>query len=169
MSVLVLKLMRMCKTVICALLCVFLLAGCGSRSSVPSAHYEEVLSTLTASAKLNDTASYLKCFTPAAQSAYLSSGRYDPDLTEKLEHSEDGKEYLLTYTVLDHKELDSAGIASLKLDYTEKYSQRIEIVKAYDLKIEFSSGSRCVTDKVTVLYNGSQWLILGDVIESFFK
>lgn len=148
--------------------CVTLLAACGSRENPPSAHYEAVLDTLVSAVKVHDTSSYLKCFTPEAREDYAASETYDPDLTEKLALSGEGKEYKLIYSTLEHSELDSSGIAKLKKDYAERYRKRIEIMKAYELKVEFSSGDKSTQKMLTVFYNGISWQIMGDVIESYF-
>lgn len=162
--------MRILKKLLCLGLCACILAltACGSKESPPSAHYEAVLDTLVAAVKLHDTPSYLKCFTYEAREDYASSENYNRDLTETLAKVEDGKEFKLVYLTLEHNELDSSGIAKLKSDYAEKYSKRIDIMKAYQLKVEFSSGDKTSEKMLTVFYNGITWLIMGDVIESFF-
>ena len=171
MSVLVLKAMRNLKLLLLAgLLAGLMLAvsACGKKQSAPSAHYEAVLDTLVSSVNVQDTDSYLRCFTADARNAYTSSESYDPELAKDLAQKSEDKSLKLQYTTLEHTELDSSGIAKLKSEHTEKYSRRIEVTKAYQLRVEFSSGADDKEMQLTVFNDGSRWLIAGDVIESFF-
>lgn len=171
MSVLVLKAMRTVKLLLLAGIMtgmMLITSACGKKQSAPSAHYEAVLDTLVSSVNVQDTESYLRCFTSDARQAYASSENYDPELAKDLAQKNEDKSLKMQYTTLEHTELDSSGIAKLQSEHAEKYSRRIEVTKAYQLKVEFSSGAEDKQMQLTVFNNGSSWLIEGDVIDNFF-
>ena len=146
-----------------------LLAGCSSDAPAPSVHYEKVLDTLTAAVKAKDTEAYLLCFTEAARLNYKKSDRYDRELASKLVPSDGGEQPALIYTVNDHRELNNEEISVLEGAYKEKYAMRIDITKAYELKLLFTSGTRRAERTLNAVNNGNGWLILGPVIENYFE
>ncbi|MBR6872667.1 MAG: hypothetical protein IKN17_04060 [Ruminococcus sp.] len=154
--------------VLAAAVCL-LAAGCGSEEPVPSAHYESVLDTLTAAVKMKDTHGYLLCFTEAARLTYEASERYDRDLTSKLVPQQEGETPSLLYTVTEHRELTAGEVSALEEAYKNKYSLRLDITKAYELKVVFTAGSRHTERTVNAVNNGSGWLVLGPVIEKLFE
>ncbi|MBR4555111.1 MAG: hypothetical protein IKO27_05900 [Ruminococcus sp.] len=160
--------MRIIKYIIVTVLAAVLLAGCGDSENNTSAHYEVVLRTLTQSVRTDDTEAYLLCFTDAARAVYEKSPGFDRKLAGKLAVTEDGVRLGLICSVADHRELERDEIAALRDAYSEKYSRRLEITKAYELKLEFSSGRSEAKRTVNVINDGTNWLIMGPVIESIF-
>lgn len=154
---------------ILALAAACLLTGCGSDAPAPSVHYEKVLDTLSAAVKAKDTDAYLLCFTEAARLNYKNSDRYDRELASKLVPSEEGDSPALICTVNEHRELNNEEISVLEEAYKNKYAMRIDITKAYELRILFTSGSKRSEKTLNAVNNGNGWLILGPVIESYFE
>ena len=158
------------KKIISALLlaAAMLLTGCGSEAPAPSVHYEKVLDTLSAAVKAKDTDAYLLCFTEAARLNYINSDRYDRSLAAKLVPETEGEQPAMVFTVSDHRELNNAEITTLENAYKDKYAMRIDITKAYELKASVTSGTFRTERNFNAVNNGSGWLILGPVIESWF-
>lgn len=155
-------------TVLLAAAVCLLAAGCGDEAPAPSAHYETVLDTLTASVKLKDTDAYLLCFTEAARLRYKNSDEYSKELTAKLIPSDDGEQAGLVCRVAEHRELETAEVSALEEAYKAKYAMRIDITKAYEIRAEFTSGRNSTEKTLNVVNDGTGWLIMGPVIEKFF-
>ena len=149
------------------LLAAVLLCSCGDKERPPSANYLSAIEAMTQSVRLNDTEGYLMCFTDAARDKYRASESYDKDIAAKLTFDGE-KTHLLQYNIEDYHELNSDEIAKVKAQHTEAYKRRIEVSKAYELDIEFTSDGKTARRKLTVINNGVGWQICGDVIESFF-
>ena len=158
------------KKIISALLltAAMLLTGCGSEPAAPSAHYEAVLDTVSAAVKAKDTDAYLLCFTDAARLNYLNSDSYDRSLAAKLIPSDEGEQPAMVFTVNDHRELNNNEISALETAYKDKYSMRIDITKAYEIKASVTSGALKAERTLNAVNVGTGWLLLGPVIESWF-
>ena len=156
-------------TVLLAAAVCLLTAGCGDEAPAPSAHYETVLDTLTASVKLGDTDAYLLCFTDAARLKYKNSDQYSKELTSRLVPSDDGEQAGLVCRVADHRALTDEELSTLANAYKEKYAMRMDITKAYEIKAEFTSGRHSTEKTLNVVNDGDGWLIMGPVIEKFFE
>ena len=162
------KLLKLITLMLTAACLALALSSCGDEEPPPSEHYETVLDTMTAAVKAEDEDTYLRCFTPAARDSFSLSRSKDSNVTDKLHNSKGDSALPLVYETLEHREIDISGIKNLQRQYTEKYARRLDIVKAYELKVEFSSGESSATRMITVFNNGNDWYILGDVIDKLF-
>ena len=144
-----------------------LFTSCGEHERPPSANYLTAIEAMTQAVRVTDTEGYLMCFTDAARQKYKTGDDYDPDLAGKI--SFDGEEsHILQYDVEDYRELDSEEIAKLKDEYTLAYKRRLDVSKAYELGLEFTSDGKTAKRTLTVINNGVSWQICGDVIKSIF-
>ncbi len=145
-----------------------LLCSCGDSERPPSANYLSAVEAMTQAVKVADTEGYLMCFTEAARDKYRTGENYDPGLAGKITF--DGEtSRLLQYDVEEYHELNSSEISKVKEDHIEAYKRRLEITKAYELDITFTSGERTARRKLIVINNGVGWQICGDVIEQVFE
>ncbi|MBR1763976.1 MAG: hypothetical protein IJ746_01115 [Ruminococcus sp.] len=159
--------MRRLILIVNILLAAVLLCSCGDRDRPPSANYLSAIEAMTQSVRLTDTEGYLMCFTDAARDKYRASETYDKDVAANITF--DGEDtHLLQYSVEEYRELDADGIAKIKADHTAAYKRRIEVTKAYELDIEFTSDGKTARRTLIVINNGVGWQICGDVIESIF-
>lgn len=131
--------------------------------------YEAPIATFISAYNKGDNASMLGCFTPGAVEITGEEYSLADSITEEIK-SVMGEKVSLTYKMHEKQELDENEIEALSAEYTEKYSLRLDIKKAYKLSVTISTvigvphkATTGIIDIITIKA-GSSWYIYGDVL-----
>lgn len=111
----------------------------------------------------------LACFTPGAIESFGEENDIVKALSEDIE-STIGESTRLLYDVLEKQEMDKEFVKIISDEYTDKYSLRLDVKKAYKLKVVISAAlginKKATTGELEIITikAGSSWYIYGDVI-----
>ncbi len=159
--------MRILRCIAAALIAAVMLASCGSdKPEIKSMEYETPVATFVNAFNKGDEDSLVKCFTAGAQEEFSKSGEKAVEaLKESIENAA-GNTTVLSYTLDEKTQLGEEYISSLKESYTEKYGKRLDIKKAYSLKVTFKAvpGNKEYVREMITIKTDSGWCIYGDVI-----
>ncbi|MBP1572619.1 MAG: hypothetical protein J6A55_02300 [Oscillospiraceae bacterium] len=130
--------------------------------------YEAPIATFINAYNKKDSASALGCFTPGAKDLYGTENDIVNDLSSYVD-SVVGDRARLSYKVLDKQELDEQAVNAISDEYTDTYSLRLEVKKAYKLKVKISTkgGNLSATNEnleIITIKAGSSWYIYGNVL-----
>lgn len=152
------------------LLPVLLLCSCSDKEPKRQyLEYEAPLATFINAYNKKDSRSMLACFTPGAIESFGEENDIVKALSEDIE-STIGESTRLYYDVLEKQEMDKEFVKIISDEYTDKYSLRLDVKKAYKLKVVISAAlginKKATTGEfeIITIKAGSSWYIYGDVI-----
>lgn len=157
---------------IVAALSLLLLSACSDKEPEKTyLEYEAPVATFINAFNKKDSATVVGCFTPGAKDAFGNENDIVDVLSSDIE-SVVGSRTRLSYKLIDKQELDEEAVKAISDEYTDKYSLRLEIKKAYKLNISVStkgatSSASNENLEIITIKAGSSWYIYGDVITSF--
>lgn len=159
--------MRILRCIAATVIAAVMLTACGSdKPEIKSMEYETPVATFVNAFNKGDEDSLEKCFTMGAREEFSESGEKAVETLKECIESAAGSTALLSYTLDEKTQLGEEEIASLKEDYIAKYGKRLDIKKAYSLKVTFKTAignKECASEIITVKTDGG-WCIYGDVI-----
>lgn len=159
--------MRILKCIAAALIAAVMLAACGSdKPEIKSMEYEMPVATFVNAFNKGDEDSLVKCFTMGAQDEFSKSSEKAVDKLKECIENAAGNKAVLSYTLDEKTQLGEEYISSLKESYTEKYGKRLDIKKAYSLKVTFKAvpGNKEYVREMITIKTDSGWCIYGEVI-----
>ncbi len=158
--------------VIILIITAFLFAGCQKKQEKSVLNHEQPISTMVRAIKIDDTDSYLNCFTPSAIKTYKESDEYNSRLTEVLiPQKGENTQTAINSNLISSNELSDKEIKKLQNEYKDKYKYRIDILKAYNVSVEFTTiknNKNYIDDRnIVVINTDNGWLVYGNIIDSF--
>ncbi len=160
------------KLVLCLVICVLSLCSCSDREPErETLEYEAPITTFVNALNRKDENSLLGCFTPGAKEEFEATEQKLVEvLGEDIEKTV-GKQALLKCEIVDFEKLDDEMLESLSKQYTDEYSMRLDVKKAYELHVIFYTAAIDADEfgtkpmELITLKAGGSWYIFGDVIE----
>ncbi len=160
------------RLVLCIITCLVFLSGCSdSEPERETLEFEAPLSTFVNAFNKKDENSLLACFTPGAKDKFSESQKKLSDiLSEEIERVV-GKDAILRCSIKDSEKLDEKAIDEISKQYTDEYSMRLDIKKAYKVTVVFTTQAIDANDTYTepmeliTIKAGGSWYIFGDVID----
>lgn len=160
------------KLVVCFVTCIAFLCGCSdSEPERETLEFEAPITTFVNALNRKDESSLLGCFTTGAKEKFGESQKSLSDMLSEEIKKAAGKDAVLKCSIKDSEKLDEKAIDEISKQYTDEYSMRLDIKKAYKVTVVFTTQAIDANDTYTepmeliTVKAGGSWYIFGDVID----